>query len=140
MSSDPTSVGLDGNDIPSICTSIITRSIIQYPTQMSYAIHEGFWIDWTRGKWTGATITFTERNGGLLLVFTATFVTLVMIRLWRVASFICHQVCASEEAHDALQYQRQMTFRNVSSPVVAAKFFLLRTWCWRRGRAAAKQP
>lgn len=106
---------------------------------MSYTIHEGFWIDWTKGRWAGATITLSQRNGGLLLAFTATFVTLVMIRLWRIVSFICHQVCATEEAHDGLHFQRQLILRNVSSPVVAAKMLLLQTWYWRQGTHTARR-
>lgn len=105
---------------------------------MSYKIYEGFWTDWAKGRWLGATITLSQRNGALLLAFTATFITVVMTRFWRILSFSLHQAAATPGAHDALHYQRQHTLRNASSPAGAAKVFILQSWFWRGRQAAWK--
>jgi hypothetical protein len=106
---------------------------------MSNTIYEGLWTDWSKGRWAGATVTLSQHNGVLLLAFIATFVTLVMMRLWRICSFVCHQVCATEDACDALRYQRQHTFRNASSPAVAARIFVLQIWYWRHGKGMIRR-
>ena len=106
---------------------------------MSDTIYEGLWTDWSKGRWAGATVTLSQHNGVLLLAFTTTFVTLVMMRFWRICSFICHQVCATQDACDALHYQRQHTLRNASSPAVAARVFVLQIWYWRRGKGTIRR-
>lgn len=101
---------------------------------MAYSIFQGVWIDWTLGRWRGATLTLSQGNGALLLAFIATFVTLVSIRLWRIISFVLHQLHATQRAHDGLHFQRQHTLRNMTSPAAAAKIFILQFWYWRRSK------
>jgi hypothetical protein len=98
---------------------------------MSHVIYQGLWIDWTMGRWLGATITLSSKNGALLLAFIAAFVTVVSSRLWRIISFILHQIHATDTAHDGLHFQRQHTLRNVASPAAAANTILLQLWYWR---------
>ncbi|KZL69549.1 hypothetical protein CI238_00764 [Colletotrichum incanum] len=104
---------------------------------MSYQIYTGVWTDWSLGRFRGATITLSARNGALLLAFIAIFVTLIAARLWRVISFICHQILASDGKHDGLYYQRQFILRNIPAPIAATWLFLQQAWHWR---GHAKQP
>jgi hypothetical protein len=101
---------------------------------MTYSIYEGFWIDWSMGRLRGATITLSSANGALLLALIATFIALVSLHLWRIISFVIHQVHSTHKAHDGLHFQRQHTLRNTSSPAAAAKMFFLQLWYWRRTR------
>ena len=99
---------------------------------MSYSIYEGLWVDWTMGRWKGATITLSQADGALLLAFVATFIAIVSMRLWRIISFTIHQIHATHRAHDGLHFQRQHTLRNTTSPAAAAKVFILQLWYWRQ--------
>ncbi|KAK2739132.1 hypothetical protein CKAH01_18699 [Colletotrichum kahawae] len=98
---------------------------------MSQEIHTGVWIDWSHGRVLGATITMSARDGALLLAFIATFVTLVATRLWRIVTFVCHQILASGGEHDGLYYQRQLILRNTPTPMAATGLFLRQAWNWR---------
>ncbi|KAK1984897.1 hypothetical protein LZ30DRAFT_710191 [Colletotrichum cereale] len=98
---------------------------------MSYQIYTGVWTDWSLGRVSGATITLSARDGALLLAFIAIFVTVIAGRLWRVITFICHQILASDGKHDGLHYQRQFILRNIPAPVAATWLFLQQAWHWR---------
>lgn len=92
-------------------------------------------MNWSNGPIKGATLTLSERDGGLLISFVATFVTIVGAQLWRVISFLIHQVRSTNGPRDGLHHQQQAIFRNASTPGGAAWSFLLQTWYWR-GRAS----
>jgi hypothetical protein len=80
------------------------QRILSTTKTMSYSIYEGLWIDWTMGRWRGATIALSSGDGALLLAFIATFIALVSIRLWRIISFVLHQIHATHHAHDELHF------------------------------------
>ena len=86
-------------------------------------VYHGFWIDWSYGYIEGATLTLSARNGNLLTAFFAFFVTITGARLWKILSFIIHQVRAGRRSRDGLYYQQQAIFRNTSSPADAAWAF-----------------
>jgi hypothetical protein len=98
-------------------------------------IYRGPWINWTHGSIVGATVTLSERDGGLLISFVATFVTIVGAQLWRIISFISHQSRSSRRPQDGLHYQQQIIFRNASTPGGAAWSFFQQLYYWR-GKAA----
>lgn len=52
---------------------------------LHYSVHLGTWINWSRGRIMGATLTLDRRGGNLLIAFTAIFVGLVSERFWRIA-------------------------------------------------------
>lgn len=52
---------------------------------VEYSVHLGTWINWSRGRVMGATLTLDRRDGNLLIAFTAVFVGIVTERLWRIA-------------------------------------------------------
>ena len=98
---------------------------------MTTHIHHGAWINWSHGTILGATVTLGDRSGGLLTSFIATFVTVVGSQLWRILSYIFHQIRSSKAPQDGLHHQQQVVFRNMSSPGGAAWTFLQQTWYWR---------
>ena len=97
---------------------------------MSTHVYLGPWVNWAHGPILGATITLSQRSGGLLISFVATFVTIVGAQLWRILSFIIHQFRATKDSQDGLHYQQQNIFRNTSSPGGAAWSFLQQLWYW----------
>lgn len=102
----------------------------------SQYIYKGPWINWSKGAVVGATLTLSDRDGGLLISFVATFVTIVAAQLWRILSFTSHQVRSTSEAQDGLHFQQQNVFRNATTPGSAAWIFLQQAWHWR-GRSRA---
>lgn len=52
---------------------------------VEYSVHLGTWINWSRGRVMGATLTLDRRDGNLLIAFTAVFVGIVTERFWRIA-------------------------------------------------------
>ncbi|KAK5049099.1 hypothetical protein LTR84_005522 [Exophiala bonariae] len=97
----------------------------------TYSIYFGYWINWSQGKILGATITLSQRSGGILISFIATFMALVGAQLWRIVSFAIHQGRPQKGELDGLYYQQQNIFRNTSSPGGAAWSFTLQMYYWR---------
>ena len=90
----------------------------------------GTWVNWTHGQVLGATITLSNRSGGLLISFVAAYVTIVGAQLWKILSFMIHQIRSSEHPQDGLHYQQQSIFRNTASPGGAAWTFFQQLWYW----------
>jgi hypothetical protein len=97
-------------------------------------IYRGPWINWSHGAIKGATLTISERDGGLLISFIATFITVVGAQLWRILSFALHQIRSTDAPRDGLHHQQQNILRNTSTPAGTAWTYLQQAWYWR-GRA-----
>lgn len=98
-------------------------------------IYRGPWINWSRGRTRGATLTLSERHGGMLTAFLALFVTIAGGQLWRIVSFTIHQVRASPGPRDGLQCQQQAIFRNTTSPATfTGSFIRVAVHWWRIAR------
>ena len=100
-------------------------------------IYHGIWINWSRGRVHGATITLSARDGGLLTAFLALCVTVTTTCLWRIFSYVVHQARARRNPQDGLRQQTQVVFRNASSATSAAWSFLQITFYWR---SLARRP
>ena len=96
------------------------------------AIHTGPWVNWSHGLLLGSTITLSERNGGLLTAFLATFVTVAGAACWRIISYAVHQSRARQEFRDGLHHQQQASFRNNGTAGAAAWQFIQLFWYWRK--------
>ncbi|KAI9756865.1 MAG: hypothetical protein M1815_002652 [Lichina confinis] len=95
-----------------------------------YTYH-GTWINWSRGRVYGATITLSAQDGGLLIAFLALYVAVTTSRLWRIVSYAVYQARARRTPQDGLRLQTQATFRNASSAISAAWNLLLIAFHWR---------
>jgi len=98
---------------------------------MAPRIYTGVWTNWSRGRVVGATLTLNEQDSGLLTAFVATFVTIVGAQLWKVLSYIIHQLNSHSSHQDGLHHQRQIVLRNSPTPGSAAWTFLQQAWAWR---------
>ncbi|KAL1605012.1 hypothetical protein SLS60_004555 [Paraconiothyrium brasiliense] len=99
---------------------------------MSGLVYYGSWINWSRGKYDGATMTLTPRNAGLLIAFLAIFVSVAGGSLWRIIAFVLHQRRVAKEPRDGLHYQQQVILRNAATPGVASWQLLWLVPPWRR--------
>ena len=95
-------------------------------------IHTGTWINWSHGRVLGSTITLSERDGGLLTAFLATFITVAGAAWWKLLSYALHQSRARQESRDGLHHQQQASFRNTGSAGAAAWQFVQLSWYWRK--------
>ena len=78
-------------------------------------IYTGVWVNWSRGRLMGSTLTVSTSNGGLLSAFLAIFISLTGIAFWRITSFALHQIRARRAFHDGLHHQQQLIFRNTGT-------------------------
>lgn len=94
-------------------------------------IYTGAWTNYAKGRVHGATITLSQRDGGLLTSFIAAFVSYVGTRFWQILAFAIHQLSAKRQPRDALHLQRQVIWRNTSDPGDAAWSFYEQAKAWR---------
>lgn len=80
-----------------------------------FQIYTGFWVNWSRGRLEGSTLTLSTSHGGLLSAFLAIFISLAGIAFWRITSFSLHQIRAGKALHDGLHHQQQLIFRNTGT-------------------------
>lgn len=99
---------------------------------MASQIYLGPWVNWSHGLVKGATITLSQRDGGLLTAFLATFVTIVGNELWKIICFILHQIRSRGGSQDGLYHQQQVILRTSPTPGGASWVFLKQIWPWRR--------
>ena len=91
--------------------------------------YTGLWVDWSKGRILGATLTLSERKGALLTNALALFVQLAGSHFWGLMKYAIHQMRASEKPHDALFYQQQAILRNRSSAeTVLGLLSISRVW------------
>lgn len=100
-------------------------------TTVQYEVQLGTWINWSRGRIMGATLTLNRTEGNLLIAFTAFFVGLVSSRFWRIACFVAHRVYSTPEPRDALHHQKQAILRNSASADSGLWALCQLAWTWR---------
>lgn len=100
-------------------------------------IYTGPWINWSHGIIRGSTLTLSSANGGLLTAFLGIFVTAAGAAVWRILSYLIHQVRTSSDPQDGFHHQQQLILRNNGSPGGAAwQFFQMVFFWWK----SAKRP
>lgn len=104
------------------------------PSDPSAYIFEGFWINWTKGRILGSTLTLSNTNSTLLTNLLALFVTMAGSQFWTIVRFTLHQVRASfpDRQSDMLYNKEQVVLRNSTSAAVAAQLFLTLHWASRK--------
>lgn len=99
---------------------------------MSDLVYYGVWIDWSRGKYNGSTITLTPTGAGVLVASLALFVSLTGSSLWRIIAFFVHQQRVAKIPRDGLHYQQQAVLRNATAPGTATWQLLMLIGPWRK--------
>ncbi|OTB01373.1 hypothetical protein M426DRAFT_41238, partial [Hypoxylon sp. CI-4A] len=96
------------------------------------SVYLGVWINWSRGKVLGATLTTTQTYGSLLIAFTAFFVAFVASRFWRILCLILHRIYSTDQDRAAIHHQRQVILRNSASPESGLVSFIHIVWAWKK--------
>ncbi|KAI0418902.1 hypothetical protein F5X98DRAFT_362848 [Xylaria grammica] len=81
-----------------------------------YPVYVGVWVNWSRGRILGSTLTVGRREADLIIAFTAFFVAFVGTRIWRIICFAIHRSCSKENPQNAIYHQHQAILRNSSTP------------------------
>lgn len=101
-------------------------------SSIDYPVYLGLWTNWSKGgRISGSVVTINHRNGNLLTAFLALFVAFASSRLWRIASFVLHQVLSKRVPRDGLYHQRQAILRNAPDEKTAVVRFIRILWAWR---------
>ncbi len=100
-------------------------------------IYTGHWINWSHGRELGATITLSDRNGGLLTAFLGIFVTISGAACWKITSYVLHQSRCSQDFEDGIHHQQQAILRNDSTAGGAAWQMTQLMWYWGKN---ARRP
>lgn len=105
----------------------------------SFTVYTGIWINWSYGKIRGCTLTLEQREANLLIAFTALFVTLVSVHIWKITCFALHALFSHPRRHDIIHHQSQAILRNYRDPGSAALALIRMAWAWRRIHKTHKQ-
>jgi hypothetical protein len=104
-------------------------------------IYQGCWINWTKGRLLGSTLTLTSTNSTLLTNMLALFVTMAGGQFWTILRFTLHQLRASHNSDrqlNILYHKEQVVLRNTTSALTTAQ--LLLTLRWDSRRSASRAP
>ncbi|KAI3321171.1 hypothetical protein HD806DRAFT_546613 [Xylariaceae sp. AK1471] len=96
-----------------------------------YSVLTGVWTNWSQGGIFGATLTLDRSDGGLLIAFTAFFITLVASRFWRIACLLLHRFKSTPEPQDPIYHQQQAILRNSASADSGLWRLTQLYWAWR---------
>jgi len=102
-----------------------------------FDIYTGFWINWSRGKYAGATLTLSREDGGLLIAFLAFFIGVVGNSFWRLVCFGLHRYFSRPSPQDAVYHQCQAILRNCETSQNAVLNFFNLLFAWKQ---RAKRP
>ncbi|KAL8924268.1 MAG: hypothetical protein Q9172_002741 [Xanthocarpia lactea] len=93
--------------------------------------YTGPWINWSRGRILGPTITLDQQDGGLLTAFLALFVSTAGAATWKITCYGLHQMRAGPGPSDGLHHQQQAILCNSATPVGASWQLTQLTWYWK---------
>jgi hypothetical protein len=100
-------------------------------------VYEGFWINWTKGRVQGLTLTLNPTGANLLIAVLALFVTMSGSQLWTIIRFTLHQMRASKKSRSfsMLYDQQQFVLRNTTTDLATAQRICELAWSWRKSAA-----
>ena len=108
------------------------------PTALSGSdyIYEGIWINWSRGRVFGSTLTVTPDHASILSPALAVLIAIAGSQLWRLFQFALHQIRATSSGRPLIYHQQQVILRNTATDLNTL-WRLIRTGiAWRHQRDA----
>lgn len=99
-------------------------------------IYEGIWINWTRGRVLGSTLTLNPEQTAIVSPALAILITIAGAQLWRLFQYALHQSRATPNNRNFLYHQTQTILRNTSTDLNALWRFIRLAIAWRHQRDA----
>jgi hypothetical protein len=96
--------------------------------------YQGVWINWSRGKILGGTLTLAPANATILVAVLAIFVQVAGSQLWKVFQLALHQCRATQKSRDGVYHQQQAVLRNNPSDFSSIWQLLQVGLAWRHQR------
>ena len=99
-------------------------------------IYEGVWVNWSKGRVFGSTLTVSPQHASILSPALAVLISIAGGQLWRLFQFALHQARATSNSRNFIYHQSQSILRNTSSDLNALWRFLRLAVAWRHQRDA----
>jgi hypothetical protein len=96
------------------------------------SVYLGVWTNWSHGSVAGLTFTTTLASGDLFVAFLAIFVTFAGSSLWRMISFVIHQMYSQSTPQTLVYHQQQAILRNSETSTTACWRLAGMLWTWRK--------
>ncbi len=97
-------------------------------------VHEGFWLNQSKGNTQGLTLTLRPLHANLLIAVLALFVRMSGGQLWTIVRFTLHQIRASARSQplSMLHNQQQIILRNATTDLATARLVFCLAWSGRK--------
>jgi hypothetical protein len=108
---------------------------MSHASDSSAPIFEGFWVNWSKGRLRGLTLTPSPTNATLLTNALAMFVTVCGGQLWTILRFAIHQLfspSSKAKRRSILHNKQQVILRNTSTALETARRTASLTWSSRK--------
>lgn len=99
-------------------------------------IWEGPWVNWSRGRVLGLTLTLDPYKASIVSPALAIFVSIAGTQLWNLFQFALHQTRATSSPQSLLYHQQQTILRNTGSDLNALWRLVRVALAWRHQRDA----
>jgi hypothetical protein len=101
-------------------------------------VKRGYWVNLSRGKVMGQTITTDTNTGAIVIALLAVSTALAVSHLWNIVTFLYHQARADGRPTDGLFRQQQALLRTMPTPsaMMVDSLKLLFTW---KGNLSSKK-
>lgn len=97
-------------------------------------VYEGIWINWTRGRVLGSTLTLNPQQTAIVSPALAILITIAGAQLWRLFQYGLHQSRATSEKRSFVFHQTQTVLRNTTTDLNALWRFARLAIAWRHQR------
>jgi hypothetical protein len=98
-------------------------------------IYQGCWVNWSKVRVVGSTLTLSSTNSTLLTNVLALFVAMAGGQFWTVVRFSLHQLRASSQVTDrqaSIQFNKeQVVLRNTTSAFTTIQLLFTLRWASR---------
>ncbi|KAE9375831.1 hypothetical protein N431DRAFT_370723 [Stipitochalara longipes BDJ] len=95
----------------------------------------GTWVNWSRGRIYGSTLTLPAQNAAILIAALALFIRFTGTKLWSILCFVTHQLGTTRRPQDGMYHQLQATLRNNGSDAGTVWQVAKIAWIWRAPRS-----
>ncbi|KAF2736926.1 hypothetical protein EJ04DRAFT_488916 [Polyplosphaeria fusca] len=94
-------------------------------------VFQGHWVDLSKGRIMGGTITTTTQNGSLVIALLAVLTSIATTHIWHLLAFAYYMVRANGKPSDGLFRQQQAILRTLPTPTSLLADSVKLWWIWK---------